>query len=200
VLPLLVITFKDLHNLSVKIDILPGTLHFSSLYKLRCLIAKSWFSRLHFAPVRCSIVLNFSTSIWILPRAQTIAYKVSSRDLITFPPKKGTMAPDLNSVPPSPRNAALSQQTSDSRRPSQPPSRRASQIYPMNPPPLPLASPGGTIPTGTQQGHIPFPPLSPSMSEAGVPIRHPRPMTPAEMHSELEKEQEAIVCILCPIP
>ena len=30
--------------------------------------------------------------------------------------------------------------------------------------------------------------------ESGVPMRHPRPMTPAEMHLELEKEQEAIVC------
>jgi hypothetical protein len=83
-------------------------------------------------------------------------------------------------------------------------SRRASQIHPMSPPPLPLASPGGTIPSpaqhASQHGHA-FPPLSPSMSgyvqasvdSAGVPMRHPRPMTPAEMHLELEKEQEAVV-------
>lgn len=66
----------------------------------------------------------------------------------------------------------------------------------MGPPPLPLASPGGTIPASVQQGHIPFPPLSPSMSsnaETGVPMRHPRPMTPAQMHLEMEKEQEAMV-------
>lgn len=50
-----------------------------------------------------------------------------------------------------------------------------------------------------QQAHG-FPPLSPSMSghtsavdSAGIPMRHPRPMTPAEMHLELEKEQEAVV-------
>ncbi|KIW08460.1 uncharacterized protein PV09_01363 [Verruconis gallopava] len=104
------------------------------------------------------------------------------------------MAPDLNSVPPSPRNAQQQPPPqSDSRRPSAPPSRRASQIYPMNPPPLPLVSPGGSIPASVQQGHVPFPPLSPGMAETGVPMRHPRPLTAAELHLELEKEQEAIV-------
>ena len=122
------------------------------------------------------------------------------------------MAPDLNSVPASPRpnvtsNPSGTQPASGSlsRQSSTPASRRASQIYPMSPPPLPLASPGGTIPlsaqSGSQHGHgHAFPPLSPSMSghvasvdSAGVPMRHPRPMTPAEMHLELEKEQEAVV-------
>ena len=32
-----------------------------------------------------------------------------------------------------------------------------------------------------------------SVDSAGVPMRHPRPMTPAELHLELEKEQEAVV-------
>ncbi|KAF1831363.1 hypothetical protein BDW02DRAFT_572126 [Decorospora gaudefroyi] len=122
------------------------------------------------------------------------------------------MAPDLNSVPGSPRPPNTSNPTgtqpasgSLSRQTSTSVSRRASQIYPMSPPPLPLASPGGTIPPPTQSsssqhGHA-FPPLSPSVSgyvqasvdSAGVPMRHPRPMTPAEMHLELEKEQEAVV-------
>ena len=116
------------------------------------------------------------------------------------------MAPDLNSVPASPRPTATSNTLSTqqpvsgslSRQNSTPASRRASQIYPMSPPPLPLASPGGTIPPSAQAGHA-FPPLSPSMSghmssvDSGVPMRHPRPMTPAEMHLELEKEQEAVV-------
>lgn len=121
------------------------------------------------------------------------------------------MAPDLNSVPESPRPNVTSNPSSTqpasgslSRQNSTPASRRASQIYPMSPPPLPLASPGGTIPqsvqSGAQHGHVAFPPLSPSMSghvssvdSAGVPMRHPRPMTAAEMHLELEKEQEAVV-------
>jgi hypothetical protein len=72
----------------------------------------------------------------------------------------------------------------------------------MNPPPLPLATPGGTIPASVQQGYQAFPPLSPvltntsnSGSEGGpsMPMRHPQPMTPAELHLELEKEQEAVV-------
>ncbi|KAF2473503.1 uncharacterized protein BDR25DRAFT_283078 [Lindgomyces ingoldianus] len=122
------------------------------------------------------------------------------------------MAPDLNSVPASPRNATATsmsmQQTpsgqhaathSTSRQSSTPASRRASQIYPMSPPPLPLASPGGNIPPSAQHGH-PFPPLSPSLGghmssvdAQGVPMRHPRPLTAAELHLELEKEQEAVV-------
>lgn len=109
------------------------------------------------------------------------------------------MAPDLNSVPASPRpNVTSNPPRSLSRQNSTPASRRASQIYPMFPPPLPLASPGGTMSTSTQ-AHA-FPPLSPSMSgrvpsvdASGIPMRHPRPMTPAEMHLELEKEQEAAV-------
>ncbi|KAF1947661.1 hypothetical protein EJ02DRAFT_1481 [Clathrospora elynae] len=120
------------------------------------------------------------------------------------------MAPELNSVPVSPRpsitsnpSGAQSASSTLSRQTSTPASRRASQIHPMSPPPLPLASPGGTIPPsaqlGSHHGHA-FPPLSPGMGghistvdSAGVPMRHPRPMTPAEMHLELEKEQEAVV-------
>ncbi|QDS75348.1 hypothetical protein FKW77_002125 [Venturia effusa] len=106
--------------------------------------------------------------------------------------------PDLNSVPSSPRNSTTTPhaaQTSSplaghSPRPT-PVSRRASQI-----PSLPLASPGGVIPASAQTTQ-PFPPLSPVTTsgsfENGVPIRHPRPMTPAELHMELEKEQEAVV-------
>ncbi|KAL5114422.1 hypothetical protein ACEQ8H_007677 [Pleosporales sp. CAS-2024a] len=109
------------------------------------------------------------------------------------------MAPDLNSVPASPRPSVTSNPLGSlSRQNSTPASRRASQIYPMSPPPLPLASPGGTLPTANQ-GHA-FPPLSPGISgrvpsvdASGVPMRHPRPMTPAELHLELEKEQEAAV-------
>ncbi|EOA82702.1 uncharacterized protein SETTUDRAFT_22674 [Exserohilum turcica Et28A] len=118
------------------------------------------------------------------------------------------MAPDANAVSASSvtSNPSTTQPASGSlsRQTSTPASRRASQIYPMGPPPLPLASPGGTAapPTqaASQHGHA-FPPLSPghggyvqtSADAAGVPMRHPRPMTAAELHLELEKEQEAVV-------
>ncbi|KAF2084953.1 hypothetical protein K490DRAFT_68155 [Saccharata proteae CBS 121410] len=142
------------------------------------------------------------------------------------------MAPDLNSTPPSTRPhsdqthptngtttaAAMSPRTSTSRRTSTS-SRRASQIFPMSPPPLPLASPGGgvggaasgatTVSPGSGHSHQSgFPPLSPHAGgtagggsgsgrqqegEPGVPMRHPRPLTAAELHLELEQEQEAVV-------
>ena len=35
-----------------------------------------------------------------------------------------------------------------------------------------------------------------STADANMPMRHPRPLTAAELHLELEKEQEAVVCLL----
>ncbi|KAK5008134.1 hypothetical protein LTR60_005533, partial [Cryomyces antarcticus] len=70
----------------------------------------------------------------------------------------------------------------------------------MGPPPLPLASPGGNVPTSTHHSYqsVLPPPRRLSMSNTdesnmGVPLRHPRPLTAAELHLELEKEQEAVV-------
>ncbi|PVI07314.1 hypothetical protein DM02DRAFT_322233 [Periconia macrospinosa] len=126
--------------------------------------------------------------------------------------------PDLNSIPTSPRHPATSTSISNptahgnqgatnassaqaSHHSSTAASRRTSQIYPMSPPPLPLASPGGNVPqSSSQHSSHTFPPLSPNMpgsfpsvDASGVPMRHPRPLTAAELHLELEKEQEAVV-------
>jgi len=43
---------------------------------------------------------------------------------------------------------------------------------------------------GTTASYSPFITNSDNTS---IPIRHPRPMTPAELHSVLEREQEAVV-------
>lgn len=108
------------------------------------------------------------------------------------------MAPDLNSVPVSPRPGLTTAPShSSTRQPSTPASRRASQVHHMSPPPLPLASPGGTLPASHASHMHAFPPLSPGLSSgadaAHAPMRHPRPLTAAELHLELEKEQEAVV-------
>ncbi|KAJ5057014.1 hypothetical protein PSV09DRAFT_2388453 [Bipolaris maydis] len=109
-------------------------------------------------------------------------------------------SPTSNPSNTQPASGSLSRQTST------PASRRASQISPMGPPPLPLASPGGTVPAAASahpHTHA-FPPLSPGSASymhpnpaaddaSSVPMRHPRPMTAAELHLELEKEQEAVV-------
>ncbi|OJD17845.1 hypothetical protein AJ78_02086 [Emergomyces pasteurianus Ep9510] len=102
------------------------------------------------------------------------------------------MAPDLNSVPPSPRRLGPSAtssvgalqpgatgSTSVQHSPSV--SRRVSQV--MGPPPVPHfpTSPGLTVGDNTGVG------IGPG------PIRHPRPLTVADLHLELEKEQEAVV-------
>ncbi|EFX00675.1 hypothetical protein CMQ_7677 [Grosmannia clavigera kw1407] len=121
--------------------------------------------------------------------------------------------PDLNSVPPSPRVLATSRQpTSSTMIPS---SSTTNQGH-MPPPPLP-ASPSSmhvfpsnqmAVSQGTAQtAALPspyFPPpatfilASPPADGPGVgpgpgPLRLPRPLTAAELHMQLEKEQEAVV-------
>ncbi|KIV77715.1 hypothetical protein PV11_09497 [Exophiala sideris] len=99
------------------------------------------------------------------------------------------MAPDLNTVPRSPRTGANTQ-TSLPAVPlpsSQAASRRTSTQ--MLPPPLPRYD---SLPSS------PRPAQASMMDNSGVgigpgPIRHPRPLTAAELHLELEKEQESIV-------
>jgi len=93
--------------------------------------------------------------------------------------RDANMAPDLNSISSSPsqHRQLLSQQssTTSSRRPS----------HNIQPPVAPMAS------------HSPI--LS-SRDQSDIPIRHPRPLTAAELHLELEKESEAVVrlhCIQC---
>ncbi|KAK0671968.1 hypothetical protein QBC41DRAFT_43130 [Cercophora samala] len=103
--------------------------------------------------------------------------------------------PDLNSVPPSPHFL----------------SRRASQQMPPPPAPSSLVLPSNQAavnnPNSTTTPVLPSPQFPPPISplpgsimttgdNTGVgsgpgPVRHPRPPTAAELHSELEKEQEA---------
>ncbi|KAE8134972.1 hypothetical protein BDV38DRAFT_146073 [Aspergillus pseudotamarii] len=64
-------------------------------------------------------------------------------------------------------------------------SRRPSQV--MSPPALPLAPvayTGSSGPGGNDQG---------SVRSASGPLRHPKPLTPSDIHSMLEQEQEAMV-------
>src|SRR3954462_3436512 len=102
--------------------------------------------------------------------------------------------PDLNTVPPSPHGLATAP-----RRAS-----RASQQMP--PPPVPPSpSPSLYILPSNQSGvsnagstsSLPSPHFQPptTMDNSGVgpgpgPVRHPRPLTAAELHMQLEKEQE----------
>ncbi|KAJ9638480.1 hypothetical protein H2204_004250 [Knufia peltigerae] len=97
------------------------------------------------------------------------------------------MAPDLNSIPRSPRNGPNPQHTVHPPS-SQSASRRTSTQMP--PPPLPRSE--SSLPSS------PRPAQATMIDNTGVgigpgPIRHPRPLTAAELHLELEKEQESIV-------
>ena len=119
-----------------------------------------------------------------------------------------SMAPDLNSVPPSPRPLA-----SSPRLTSRTTSRRTSQQ--MHPPAIPPTSPSLNILPSNQNAvnHVSPPLASPNMTtvvggptgdNTGVgtgpgPLRHPRPLTAADLHLQLEKEQEAVVCSPCPL-
>ncbi|KAI9650076.1 hypothetical protein NHQ30_000089 [Ciborinia camelliae] len=115
------------------------------------------------------------------------------------------MAPDLNSVPPSSRPQEVS---GSPRLTSRTPSRRTSQAMHSPNPPLSvtslnilpsnqstvasalmspthniLTSATGPIPAGDNTG----------VGMGPGPLRHPRPLTAADLHLQLEKEQEAVV-------
>jgi hypothetical protein len=82
-------------------------------------------------------------------------------------------------------------------------SRRDSTAMP--PPPLPLGMPASS-PSSSQHPPPAVAASSPSpglpgggarrgsADGLGLPVRHPRPLTAAEIHMEFEKEQEAVVC------
>ncbi|KAL2198049.1 hypothetical protein P885DRAFT_68235 [Corynascus similis CBS 632.67] len=107
--------------------------------------------------------------------------------------------PDLNSVPPSPHSlAALPRRTSSQQMPPPPvPGSPSLNILPSNQstvnasaassslpsPGLPLTAPTSGPPMGDNTGVGPGP----------GPLRHPRPLTAADLHLQLEKEQEAVV-------
>ncbi|KAL1955253.1 hypothetical protein VTO42DRAFT_8851 [Malbranchea cinnamomea] len=104
------------------------------------------------------------------------------------------MAPDLNSVPPSPRPqetlstivASGSVTVSDLQHASRSPSlsRRVSQNLNMGPSPAAFGPSSSTAhSTGDNTG----------VGSGPGPLRHPRPLTIADLHLELEKEQEAVV-------
>lgn len=106
------------------------------------------------------------------------------------------MAPDFNSFPPSPHD------------PRQTPSRRYADLMAPPAPPNPSSGtilqqslgrePGTMAPSGFDNGpgmsivksHREGPKLTDGF--AG-PLRHPRPLTAADLHMQLEKEQEAVV-------
>ena len=123
--------------------------------------------------------------------------------------------PDINSVARSPRTLSSPQAPAQSSVVPHPPSLSASRrtSTQMLPPPLPQNNslPSSPRPaqaammdnTGVglgpgqshakQNGHVKMSMLKPYQTG---PIRHPRPLTAAELHLELEKEQESIVRLL----
>ncbi len=147
---------------------------------------------------------------------------MTSRNSTTTRRNRNIMAPDLNSVPPSPRPAT----SSSPRLTSRTASRRTSQQLQMAPPALPSSTSQSQSQLPTSPPHastvssmniLPSnqsavnqtvsPPLaSPNMTATGTsigdntgvgtgpgPLRHPRPLTAADLHLQLEKEQEAVV-------
>ncbi|KAM0440004.1 hypothetical protein ACHAPT_001106 [Fusarium lateritium] len=110
--------------------------------------------------------------------------------------------PDLNSVPPSPHSLAASrrQSTNQMAAPPVPPSpslnilpSNQSTVNQSQSPSLPSPVLTASQPPAHVSTVVPS-----SAAEHGVgpgpgPLRHPRPLTAAELHLQLEKEQEAVV-------
>ncbi|KAG5820504.1 hypothetical protein H9Q74_000487 [Fusarium xylarioides] len=110
-----------------------------------------------------------------------------------------TGMPDLNSVPPSPHTLAASRRQSSTQMATPPaPASPSLNILPSNQNTVnPSHSPSLPSPV-LNASQTTYNAPSNVLAEPGVgsgpgPIRHPRPMTAAELHLQLEKEQEAVV-------
>ncbi|KAL8939406.1 MAG: hypothetical protein Q9216_003371 [Gyalolechia sp. 2 TL-2023] len=100
------------------------------------------------------------------------------------------MAPYLSTDPPSPRHGRNASTSRSANR----------SFEPMGPPSNPNAVPGINMPSreppsAGAQANIP---TTTTTDNSGVgtgpgPLRHPRPLTAADLHMQLEKEQEAVV-------
>ncbi|KAJ6439712.1 NIF system FeS cluster assembly, NifU [Purpureocillium lavendulum] len=123
--------------------------------------------------------------------------------------------PDLNSVPASPHSLAASRRQSSHQMP--PPTVSQSPSLNILPSNQDVVSHGGhgshshthsrhhslshaasSVPSPQLTASQPLQPQVASITEPGVgpgpgPLRHPRPLTAAELHTQLEKEQEAVV-------
>ncbi|KAF5004327.1 hypothetical protein FDECE_9175 [Fusarium decemcellulare] len=111
--------------------------------------------------------------------------------------------PDLNSVPPSPHSLAASrrQSTNQMAPPPIPPSpslnilpSNQSAVNQSQSPSLPSPVLTASQPPAHAASALPSAPgLEPGVGPGPGPLRHPRPLTAAELHLQLEKEQEAVV-------
>ncbi|KAL6718548.1 hypothetical protein ACLMJK_004640 [Lecanora helva] len=92
------------------------------------------------------------------------------------------MAPDLNSLPPSPhsprQSSSISRRTQESNAPLTIPIST-----PTRSPVLNARDASSFVPQGDNTG----------VGLGPGPLRHPRPLTAADLHMQLEKEQEAVV-------
>lgn len=124
--------------------------------------------------------------------------------------------PDLNSVPPSPRVLALSRRASSQQMPPPPApgpgqgqgqgqgpapstSDPALNILPSNQNAVNTGAPTtASLPSprlvATGSAAHPGPADASSLANGPGPTRHPQPLTAAELHQQVEKEQEAVVC------
>lgn len=131
-----------------------------------------------------------ANTLYLLPHVyqpQNLLLYTSSLQPQPCHPSHEGMAPDLNMLSQPPRDEPT-RRTSMSAR-SGASSRRTSQI--MGPPTVPASAAG---PLHTNSDRVPMPHRVSSSHEHDGPLRHPRPLTAAELYAECEKEQEAVVC------
>jgi hypothetical protein len=124
---------------------------------------------------------------------------------VLFDTRLHTEMPDLNTVPASPHVLApTSRRASGAQMPPPPvPSSSSLHILPSNQSAVNQAGSSSSLPSP----HFPPSAIPPgpilaetSSSSPAGPIRHPRPLTAADLHLQLEKEQEAVVRLYTFLP
>ncbi|KAM0252737.1 hypothetical protein ACHAP5_001032 [Fusarium lateritium] len=108
-----------------------------------------------------------------------------------------TGMPDLNSVPPSPHPLASRRQSTNQMATPPAPTSPSLNILPSNQNTVNHSDspslPSPVLNASQPPSHVAGIPGEPGVGPGPGPIRHPRPLTAAELHHELEKEQEAVV-------
>ena len=109
--------------------------------------------------------------------------------------------PDINTLPGSASHSRTASRRASNQMPPPPvPTSPTPNILPSNQPAVGAQAPSPLPSPSLQHAQVATPPAGAEALAGPGPLRHPRPMTAAELHQQFEREQESVVRSLPPTP